>query len=142
MQLPGFEPGPRTWQARIITKLYYNCSINPVEFSLLKRTAIFDIVFNLENPRLVVDEKLQEIIEKKINETLSSKNEISQIIKSLDALSTNNESFAYGIVIGRLYNSFYYQCRRVLKRSPTEQEFAEFIELLKKQQSEFLEKFG
>ena len=35
MQLPGFEPGPRTWQARIITKLYYNCSIDQVEFSLL-----------------------------------------------------------------------------------------------------------
>lgn len=26
MQLPGFEPGSRTWQARILTKLYYNCS--------------------------------------------------------------------------------------------------------------------
>ena len=88
-----------------------------------------------------MDEKLQEIIEKKINETLSSKDEISQIINSLDALSTNKDSFAYGIVIGRLYNSFYYQCRRVLKRNPTNQEFTEFIELLKKQQSEFLEKF-
>ena len=88
-----------------------------------------------------MDEKLQEIIEKKINETLSSKDEISQIINSLDALSTNKDSFAYGIVIGRLYNSFYYQCRRVLKRNPTNLEFTEFIELLKKQQSEFLEKF-
>ncbi len=50
MQLPGFEPGPRTWQARIIAKLYDNCSIDKVGFSLLKRTVIFDIVFNLENP--------------------------------------------------------------------------------------------
>lgn len=88
-----------------------------------------------------MDEKLQEIIEKKINETFSSTDEISQIIKSLEVLSTNKESFAYGIVIGRLYNSFYYQCRRVLKRNPTNQELAEFIELLKKRQSEFLEKF-
>jgi len=88
-----------------------------------------------------VDEKLQEIIEKKINETFSNTDEISQIIKSLEVLSTNKESFAYGIVIGRLYNSFYYQCRRVLKRNPTNQELAEFIELLKKRQSEFLEKF-
>jgi len=88
-----------------------------------------------------VDEKLQEIIEKKINETFSSTDEISQIIKSLEVLSTNKESFAYGIVIGRLYNSFYYQCRRVLKRNPTNLELAEFIELLKKRQSEFLEKF-
>jgi len=88
-----------------------------------------------------VDEKLQEIIEKKINETFSNKDEISQIIKSLEMLSTNKESFAYGIVIGQLYNSFYYQCRRVIKRNPTNQEFTEFIELLKKRQSEFLEKF-
>ena len=89
-----------------------------------------------------MDEKLQEIIEKKINETFSNTDEISQIIKSLEVLSTNKESFAYGIVIGRLYNSFYYQCRRVLKRNPTNLELAEFIELLKKRQSEFLEKFG
>jgi hypothetical protein len=88
-----------------------------------------------------VDEKLQEIIEKKINETFSNTDEISQIIKSLEVLSTNKESFAYGIVIGRLYNSFYYQCRRVIKRNPTNQELAEFIGLLKKRQSEFLEKF-
>ena len=26
MQSPGFEPGSLTWQARIITKLYYDCS--------------------------------------------------------------------------------------------------------------------
>ena len=89
-----------------------------------------------------MDAKLQEIIEKKINETFSSTDEITQIIKSLDALSTNNNSFAFGIVIGRLYNSFYYQCRRVLKRNPTNEEFSEFIELIKKRQSEFLEKFG
>ena len=88
-----------------------------------------------------MDEKLKEIIEKKINETFSSKDEISQIIKSLDELSSNKDSFSYGIVIGRLYNSFYYQCRRVLKRNPTNQEFSEFVELLKKRQSEFLEKF-
>ncbi len=88
-----------------------------------------------------MDEKLQEIIEKKINETFSNIDEISQIIKSLEVLSTNKESFAYGIVIGQLYNSFYYQCRRVIKRNPTNQEFTEFIGLLKKRQSEFLEKF-
>jgi len=87
-----------------------------------------------------VDEKLQEIIEKKINETFSNKDEISHIIKSLDELSSNKDSFAHGIVIGRLYNSFYYQCRRVLQRNPTNQEFSEFVELLKKRQSEFLER--
>ena len=28
MQSPGFEPGSLTWQARIITKLYYDCLID------------------------------------------------------------------------------------------------------------------
>ena len=88
-----------------------------------------------------MDEKLREIIDKKINETVSKTNEISQIIKSLNELSKNSQSFACGIVIGRLYNSFFYQCRRILKRNPTDQEFSEFVELLKKRQTEFFEKF-
>ena len=88
-----------------------------------------------------MDERLQEIIEKKINETISKTDEIFQIIKSLEEMSTKNHSFAYGVVIGRLYNSFYYQCRRILKRNPTEQEFSEFLQILKKRQNEFLENF-
>ncbi len=88
-----------------------------------------------------MDEKLLEVIDKKINETFSKTNEISQIIKSLNELSKDSQSFAYGIVIGRLYNSFFYQCRRILKRNPTEQEFSEFVELLKNRQTEFFEKF-
>ena len=51
-----------------------------------------------------MDEKLEEVIDKKINETFSKTNEISQIIKSLNELSKDSQSFAYGIVIGRLYN--------------------------------------
>ena len=43
MQSPGFEPGSRTWQARILTKLYYDCSIEKIGFSLLKRTDFFNI---------------------------------------------------------------------------------------------------
>ena len=31
MQSPGFEPGSLTWQARIITKLYDDCSIVKVK---------------------------------------------------------------------------------------------------------------
>jgi len=88
-----------------------------------------------------MDKKLEEIIDKKINETYEKTNEISILIQSLDELSTNSESFAYGVIIGRLYNSFHYQSRRVLKRDPTKQEFLEFIQLLKRRKSEFLEKF-
>ena len=88
-----------------------------------------------------MDEKLREIIDKKINETVSKTNEISQLNNSLNELSKDSQSFVYGIVIGRLYNSFFYQCRRILKRNPTDQEFSEFVELLKKRQTEFFEKF-
>lgn len=87
-----------------------------------------------------MDEKLRKIIDQKIDATFEKKAEIQKIVHSLDELSTQKNSFALGIIIGRLYNSFYYQCRRILKRDPTEQEFSEFLEILKKHKSEFLEK--
>lgn len=85
-----------------------------------------------------MDEKLLETINQKINEVFENVNEIKTIIESLKILSSDKNSFAYGIVIGRLYNSFHYQCRRILKRNPTQEEFNEFIELLKKHESKFL----
>lgn len=87
-----------------------------------------------------MDKRIEEIIEKKITEIFSNKDELSELTKTLEELSKNNESFIYGLIIGRLYNSFYYQCRRILKRNPTENEFKEFIKILKNRQKEFLEK--
>ncbi len=78
-------------------------------------------------------------INEKINEILTNKDEIKKIHQTLDKLEENEKSFVYGIVIGRLYNSFYYQCRRVLKRDPTNEEFTEFLSILKKHEIEFLE---
>ena len=86
-----------------------------------------------------MDKILQKRIDEKINETFSKSEQLSTIINSLSSLSSDQNSFAYGLVIGRLYNSFYYQCRRLLKRDPTNEEFSEFIELLKNRESEFLE---
>jgi hypothetical protein len=40
--------------------------------------------------------------------------------------------FAFGIAIGRIYNSFHYQTRRALKRNATPEEFAEFLDILAK----------
>ena len=40
-------------------------------------------------------------------------------------------------MIGRLSNSFYYQHRRILKRNPTDMEFNEFLEFLKKKLDDF-----
>jgi hypothetical protein len=36
-----------------------------------------------------------------------------------------------GIIVGRIYNAFYYQSKRILTRDPTKQEFKEFLEFVK-----------
>ncbi|MCE9652735.1 MAG: hypothetical protein K8Q89_06745 [Nitrosarchaeum sp.] len=81
-----------------------------------------------------MDEILFEKIKQKIHETISNKDEIQQIIQSLSSID-NSKSFALGIVVGRLYNAFYYQTKRILNREPTESEFAEFLEFIKSKKS-------
>lgn len=88
----------------------------------------------------MMDKRLKEKMEQKINETFENIDEIVQIVKSLNTLSDNTTSFGFGVVIGRLYNSFYYQSRRILKRDPTRQEFLEFLDIIKQRQQEFREK--
>jgi len=85
-----------------------------------------------------MDEKIQKVLEEKIHESTSRVNEITSLVNSLEQIK-NSGVFGRGIIIGRLYNSFYYQSRRILKRNPTEQEFSEFIQLLKEHENEFLE---
>jgi len=85
-----------------------------------------------------MDKKIQKIMQEKIREATEGVNEITLLINSLYP-SSNANSFGYGIIIGRLYNSFYYQSRRILKRDPTKQEFSEFIQLLKEHENEFSE---
>ena len=86
----------------------------------------------------IMDKKIQKIMQEKIHETMGKVNEVTSLINLLD-LSSNANSFGYGVMIGRLYNSFYYQSRRILKRDPTEQEFSDFIDLVKQHQSKFLD---
>lgn len=88
-----------------------------------------------------MDKILLEKINQKISETLSKKDEIKQIVDSLNKQGVDEDSFAYGIVIGRVYNSFYYQTKRILNREPTSEEFTEFLNILKKHESKFLEDF-
>lgn len=45
---------------------------------------------------------------------------------------TSLDDFAFGIAVGRIYNSFHYQTRRTLKRNATKDEFAEFLDILAK----------
>ncbi len=138
MRLPGFEPGSRNWQSRILTKLYYN-RLNDLENSSLLKRTVDDTIFNNAISRQNMDKRLEEKINQKINELAENIQEIHKIINSLETLRTNSNSFAYGIVIGRLYNSFYYQCRRILKRSPTNEEFLEFLDTLNKNQVKILD---
>ena len=96
---------------------------------------IFHILFNYNQYNQVMDEKVQKVLEEKIHESTSRINEITSLVSSLGK-AKNPDVFGRGIIIGRLYNSFYYQSRRILKRNPTEQEFSEFIQLLKEHENE------
>lgn len=86
-----------------------------------------------------MDKIIEEKINKKIKEVAENSDEIYKIINSLEKLRSHSDSFGYGIVIGRLYNSFYYQCRRILKRDPTNEEFLEFLNILNKNQVKILD---
>ena len=76
-----------------------------------------------------MDKEIIKILEKKIHEINTSNSQINTIIDEFDNLDSN--TLFSGIMIGRLFNSFHYQHRRILKRNPTETEFNDFIEFLK-----------
>ena len=78
-----------------------------------------------------MDEQIIKILVKKIGEIKTENNQTNQIIDEFSNL--DSASFSSGIMIGRLFNSFYYQHRRILKRNPTDNEFNEFLEFLKKE---------
>lgn len=86
-----------------------------------------------------MDGRLEQKINEKIQEALTNIGQIHQLAKTLDEKRGDSQHFKYGIIIGRLYNSFYYQSRRILKRDPTKQEFLEFLEILSKRQDEILQ---
>jgi hypothetical protein len=81
-----------------------------------------------------VDETLLKKIEQKIQDSISNKDEIKQLLQQLSNID-NSKSFALGIVVGRIYNTFYYQSKRILNREPTKQEFEEFLEFVKNKKS-------
>ena len=82
-----------------------------------------------------MNETLLKKIEQKIQDSISNKYEIKQLIQSLSDVD-NSKSFALGIVVGRIYNTFYYQSKRILNREPTSQEFEEFLEFVKNKKSD------
>ncbi|MGH1569202.1 MAG: hypothetical protein ACRBBZ_08530 [Nitrosopumilus sp.] len=83
-----------------------------------------------------MNEILLKKIEQKIQDSISNKDEIKELIQSLSIVE-DSESFALGVVVGRIYNTFYYQSKRILKRDPTSKEFEEFLEFMKNKKSDF-----
>ena len=77
-----------------------------------------------------MDEQIIKILKKKMDEIKNEDKKTTQIIDKFP--NFDSISFSSGMMIGRLFNSFYYQHRRILKRSHNDIEFNEFIEFLKK----------
>jgi len=82
-----------------------------------------------------MDEIILKKIEQKIQDTISNKDDIKQLIRSLSIVD-DPKSFIFGIVVGRIYNAFYYQSKRILNREPTKEEFTEFLEFIKNKKSD------
>lgn len=84
-----------------------------------------------------MDARIRKAVLGKIDETVSNIDEIIEIQQSLNHIPVDRpDDFAFGIAIGRIYNSFHYQTRRTLKRNATEDEFAEFLGILAKRAGE------
>ena len=81
-----------------------------------------------------MDKKIKKILSDKIDESLNEKTNIEKIVRNFK--NNNSDSLYTGILIGRLYNSFYYQHRRILKRNPSNEEFNEFVDFIKSHVSE------
>ena len=83
-----------------------------------------------------MDEILLKKIEQKVQDTISNKDDVKHLIQSLSSVD-DSQSFVLGIVVGRIYNAFYYHTKRMFDREPTADEFQEFLEFVKKRKSDF-----
>jgi len=83
-----------------------------------------------------MDGRVKKAVLEKIHESISEKDEVLAITRELSESFQNPDDIAFGIVLGRVYNSFHYQTRRLLRRSPTEDEFKEFLILLREEGDE------
>ena len=76
-----------------------------------------------------MDDLLLQKIEQKIQDSISNQDDIKELIKLLSTIDSS-KSFALWIVVGRLYNTFFYQTKRILKRDPTKKEFEDFLKFV------------
>ena len=82
-----------------------------------------------------MDDLLLKKIEQKIQDSISNQDDIKELIKSLSTIDSS-KSFALGIIVGRLYNTFFYQSKRILKRDPTKKEFEDFLKFIENKKSD------
>ena len=76
-----------------------------------------------------MDESILQKIEEKSQEIVANKNQLKQLSELFSKLDNSN-SFMLGLTVGRLYNSFFYQTKRLQNREPTKNEFEEFLKLI------------
>jgi len=83
-----------------------------------------------------MDNRLEQIINTKIDDVINKSDEIVMITGRLKKFVDDEAQISFGIALGRVYNAFHYQTRRILKRNATEDEFNEFVEILSKRTNE------
>jgi hypothetical protein len=78
-----------------------------------------------------MDPRVRKAVLEKIEAAISNTAEVNSILQKLKTLEVSSkDDLAFGIALGRIYNSFHYQTRRTLKRDATPDEFGEFLEIL------------
>jgi hypothetical protein len=87
-----------------------------------------------------VDARVRNAIKIKIDEAVSNAGEVYKIQAALGI--SDGKDFALGVAVGRIYNSFHYQTRRILGRNATDDEFGEFISMLTDRTSEIRNAFS
>ena len=81
-----------------------------------------------------MDEKLLKKIEQKIQDIIYDKEHVEYLSKLISS-NRDSQAFVFGIIVGRLYNSFFYQSKRILNREPTEHEIQEFLKIVESKKS-------
>lgn len=77
---------------------------------------------------IYMHDALKDRIHHKISETIQNGRDLRKLAHVL--YPDPPESFIMGMAMGRLYNSFYYQSRRIQKRDPTPDELDEFLSIV------------
>ena len=77
-----------------------------------------------------MDSSIRRAMMAKLDESLSLSNELLSLRDSIGSGLNRPDDFLLGLIVGRVYNSFHYQTRRILQRDASPGEFADFVLLL------------